>query len=155
MSIRTATLTDAPGIARLHQQLIGELAQLNPTMFQPLDQPDLQAVAQYIVGDSATAFVHGHAPDDAFATVTTATTGKGPGIIPHRFAYLVDIYVAPSVRRQGVATELLTAVRQWARDQSLDFIQLNVAAQNDAATALYHQLGYKPQYTTLQQPLTD
>ncbi|KRM87825.1 GNAT family N-acetyltransferase [Lacticaseibacillus thailandensis] len=153
MAIRTAQLTDAPTIARLHQQLISELAQLNPTMFKPLGEPDLQAVAKYIVGDSATAFVHDVQPVDAFATVTTATTGAGPGIIPHRFAYLVDIYVAPTARRHGVASALLAAVQTWATAAHLDFVQLNVAATNEAARALYQHLGYTPQYTTLQLPL--
>lgn len=48
------------------------------------------------------------------------------GLVPHRFAYLMDLIVRPEQRNQGVATALLDAVKQWGAANKLDYVELQV-----------------------------
>lgn len=50
--------------------------------------------------------------------------------------------VLPQARRQGVAGALVAAAEQAARDAKLSLLTLIVWADNDAALALYHGLGF-------------
>lgn len=47
-------------------------------------------------------------------------------------------------RRQGAAREVLGALEAWATEQAVDWIGLQVAADNTPAIRLYEQLGYRP-----------
>ena len=58
-------------------------------------------------------------------------------VLPHRYARLSDIVVLPDLRGQGIGSALLGAAKRWARDRRLEYLELNVLAQNTAAMALY------------------
>ena len=58
-------------------------------------------------------------------------------MLPHRYASLNDLIVAPEKRRQGIGSSLLGAAKRWARDRRLEYLELNVLAQNSSAIALY------------------
>lgn len=53
-----------------------------------------------------------------------------------------EVYVRPSHRRQGVASELLDAVEDWGDDRGCSHAVLSVNARNDAAQAVYEERGY-------------
>ena len=56
---------------------------------------------------------------------------------------VVSVYVAPSHRGTGVATELLDAVRRWARTEAgLNRLHLFVHQDNDRARAFYRRCGF-------------
>jgi len=55
--------------------------------------------------------------------------------------YLYDLYVIWTYRRRGVAEALLREAFRLSEECS-DFICLNVAEDNEAATALYRKLGF-------------
>ena len=57
---------------------------------------------------------------------------------------LQDVWVAPERRRGGVATALTLAAEEKTRRQGMDRISLSVGIANEAARALYEQLGYEP-----------
>ena len=57
---------------------------------------------------------------------------------------LQDVWVAPERRRGGVATALTLAAEEETRRQGADRISLSVGIANEAARALYEQLGYEP-----------
>ena len=42
-----------------------------------------------------------------------------------------------AVRGQGVGSELLAAAKRWARNRRLEYLELNVLAQNENAIQLY------------------
>jgi ribosomal protein S18 acetylase RimI-like enzyme len=56
---------------------------------------------------------------------------------------LQDVFVAPGRRRQGVGAELTRAAEEEARRRGADRISLSVGIANEAARALYEQLGYR------------
>jgi RimJ/RimL family protein N-acetyltransferase len=57
-------------------------------------------------------------------------------------AHLISMWVAPSARQAGIATLLTAAVIQWARDRNAPRIELEVAADNDAARRVYLRSGF-------------
>lgn len=55
---------------------------------------------------------------------------------------LNDLYVVPDVRRHGVATALLDAATAFARQSGARGLQLETAADNTTAQALYRKAGW-------------
>ena len=54
-----------------------------------------------------------------------------------RYVRLEDLAVDEAVRGQGVGGELLAAAKRWARNRRLEYLELNVLAQNENAIRLY------------------
>lgn len=57
-------------------------------------------------------------------------------------AWLLEIFVEPRCRRQGLAGELMKRAEEWARERGARDIWLNVGGGNDKALALYRSQGY-------------
>jgi GNAT superfamily N-acetyltransferase len=59
-------------------------------------------------------------------------------------AYVISMWVAPEVRRQGIGAALLDAIVEWARTQGLRRLFLDVGEANAPALALYTHKGFAP-----------
>jgi GNAT superfamily N-acetyltransferase len=59
-----------------------------------------------------------------------------------RTAWLISMWVAPTIRRQGVGAALVDAVIGWARDSGVSRLLLDVADQNSPAIDLYARKGF-------------
>jgi ribosomal protein S18 acetylase RimI-like enzyme len=57
--------------------------------------------------------------------------------------YVCCMAVDPKRRRQAVATRLLTAAEQVARDWGYDSVCLHVHLTNESARACYESVGYR------------
>jgi GNAT superfamily N-acetyltransferase len=86
---------------------------------------------------------------EQFATFV-ATAGAGDiGIVrgarpdnDNDTAYLVSMWVAPEMRRQGVAAALVDCVVEWASTEGYRRLVLDVVESNIAAMALYSMKGF-------------
>jgi GNAT superfamily N-acetyltransferase len=81
------------------------------------------------------------------ATVGGCDTGLARGARHDRLCdtgYLLSMWVAPEVRRQGVGADLFQAIVRWARTEGLNRLLLDVAEGNVPARALYDREGFKP-----------
>ena len=58
--------------------------------------------------------------------------------------YISNVAVAPSARRQGIASALLSELLRRAGERELAFITLEVRASNAPAIALYEGFGFVP-----------
>ncbi|MFV2033530.1 MAG: GNAT family N-acetyltransferase [Halocynthiibacter sp.] len=62
----------------------------------------------------------------------------------HRdIAMLHALEVAPALRRQGVAVNIMRVAAQWAQNQGANWLSVIVTEQNTGANALYSSLGMK------------
>ena len=69
------------------------------------------------------------------------------------YAYIADLVVLPSVRRQGYGTALLLRAEDYARQQGMRMLKIHVLAKNEHATAVYLQAGFRPYELALLKPL--
>ena len=60
-----------------------------------------------------------------------------------RIWVLNDLYIPPEERRLGVATALLKAALEYARNDGASRLQLETGRRNEAARALYRAAGWQ------------
>ena len=138
VKLRTAAGPDLPDILALYRVLDEEMVRLQPEFFcaAPRDEEELRRTLQSPDADILLATVEGRTV--GFALVINAGwTPSFSASLPHRYAELYDIAVAPPWRRQGVGSQLVAAAKRWARDRRLEYLELAVLAQNDTAIHLY------------------
>jgi len=58
------------------------------------------------------------------------------------YAHVNIVYVVPERRRQGVATALLAAFGERAREQGIEHLTLDVAVRNEAGRQAWRRLGF-------------
>lgn len=56
--------------------------------------------------------------------------------------YVTDFYITPAYRRQGLGRLAMQQLMQWARQNGLQALELQVQHQNHAAFAFYKSLGF-------------
>ena len=154
IKIRQAEEVDLPEIMELYALLFAYSATLQPDYFQAAGQQydflqrclqDTQMSLLLAVQEREIA---------GMALVQIQQTPPYTCLVPHRFAYLMDLIVRPEQRNQGVATALLDAVKQWGAANKLDYVELQVLAGNDKAERLYLKQGFQPKMKTLCCPLS-
>ncbi|MFE7550729.1 GNAT family N-acetyltransferase [Streptomyces gardneri] len=89
--------------------------------------------------------VLGSGPSVWFASV--AGTGEVPAaigrcVVDGRWAGFMAVEVDPALRRQGLATTVMTALARQALDEGASAAWLQVEADNDGARALYDRMGF-------------
>jgi GNAT superfamily N-acetyltransferase len=67
-------------------------------------------------------------------------------------AWLISMWVAPEIRRQGVGGALVDAVVGWARARGVSRLLLDVADHNVPAIELYARKGFVPNGVTSAMP---
>ena len=70
-------------------------------------------------------------------------TPDDPIIKPRKFVYVDELAVAASHRGQGIGKKLMEAAKEWAKQQGIREIELNVWEKNGRAIHFYEKLGYQ------------
>ena len=136
--IRPAVPQDLPEIVALYRILDEELVTLQPDLFcvAPRDEAELLRILSAPDADFLLAVQEGQIIGFAYVEYA-GWTPEFSCVLPHRYARLCDLVVLPACRRRGVGSTLLGAAKRWARDRRLEYLELNVLAQNSGAAALY------------------
>ena len=138
IEIRPAVMQDLPDILALYGVLDRELVAMQPDFFCAAPRSEQETAAALADTNAAFLLAVQDGITAGFALVEYA--GWTPAfscVLPHRYARLSDIVVLPDLRGQGIGSALLGAAKRWARDRRLEYLELNVLAQNTAAMALY------------------
>ncbi len=136
--IRPAATADIPAILALYRELDSALVALQPEFFceAPREEAEVRKAIQADDADFLLAERDGLPV--GFALVAYAGwTPEYSCVLPHRFARLEDLVVGKAYREQGIGGELLAAAKRWARNRRLEYLELNVLAQNENAVRLY------------------
>ena len=136
--IRPAAEEDIPAIIALYRQLDSAMVALQPEFFceAPREVDEIRKAVRADDADFLLAEQDGTAV--GFALVYYA--GWTPAfscVLPHRYACLGDLIVDADVRGQGIGSQLLAAAKRWARNRRLEYLELQVLAQNEGAQHLY------------------
>ena len=150
--IRPAAEADIPAILALYRQLDSALVAMQPEFFceGPREEDEIRKAiraddADFLLAERGGAVV-------GFALVGYAGwTPEFSCVLPHRYARLEDLAVDEAVRGQGVGSELLAAAKRWARNRRLEYLELNVLAQNENAIRLYESQDFV-EATKVMQP---
>ena len=138
IEIRPAVMQDLPDILALYGVLDRELVAMQPDFFCAAPRSEQETAAA--LADTNAAFLLAVQDGITVGFALVEYAGWTPAfscVLPHRYARLSDIVVLPDLRGQGIGSELLGAAKRWARDRRLEYLELNVLAQNTAAMALY------------------
>ena len=70
---------------------------------------------------------------------------KGAIIHPFKSLWISDLVISENHRRQGIGSMLMEKVKETAKENDVDRIQLNVSSYNTDAVKLYEKLGFTPE----------
>jgi len=132
-----------PDIKRLEPGDAAEWIDLRQALWPDTDAVALRAeVAGYRpdTGDTVAlgAFVDGKL--SGFAEASIRSTGSGCHI--EQTPWLEGIYVAPSMRGQGMAAALVKAVEDWARLKGFDCLASDARIDNDISIDRHGKWGF-------------
>jgi ribosomal protein S18 acetylase RimI-like enzyme len=130
--VRLATEQDADVLARL-------LREFNDIYNEETPPHDalMRRIPEHISAGTSYFLLAGDGPD-GFAQVTiqpTLYSDVGE-------AYLFELYVREEKRRQGLGRALLEAAMEEARSRGMDHMSLTTSMGDDAARALYEDIGF-------------
>lgn len=89
-------------------------------------------------------------PDMVFASLEEDDRQLGRvrvNLVDDGWAFVADLWVAPDVRRRGIALRLMADAVRWAAEQGAHSLVLDTDAGSTAAQALYASLGLERHHT--------
>ncbi|WP_046245409.1 GNAT family N-acetyltransferase [Hymenobacter terrenus] len=139
LTIRAATLDDLEVLLGFQQGVVAAERPFDPTLkpgeLQYYDIEELiKAPHVYLV----VAEYNQQLIASGYARIQAAK----PYLLHDKYAYLGFIYVRPEYRGQGVSTRILAALKQWAQQQGLTEMRLEVYSDNTAARRAYEKFGF-------------
>ena len=155
--IRPYRESDESAIVELVRELQGHEAKLydrmlpvgdiGPWYVQRIVQESAQAGGGLIVAEQSAR------PIGYASLFTRLGSEEAYDEVPYTYAYIGDLVVSASVRRQGVATLLLQECERQARRAGQQWLRITVIAANSNAHRLYEALGFQNQFVHLEKTL--
>ncbi|WP_020396310.1 GNAT family N-acetyltransferase [Thiolinea disciformis] len=65
-----------------------------------------------------------------------------------QYAYITDLDIHATFRRQGIGEQLLAALKAWCIDKSIQRIEVSVSTQNPLASHFWQKSGFATYYET-------
>jgi 3-phosphoshikimate 1-carboxyvinyltransferase len=144
--IRRARPADYDGLCALTQEVNDLHCQHLPQIFRQPSGPiwDREILAGLMQDDKVGLFVaEGGGRLLGFVHVLLRDAPSLPVMAPRRYAMVDSVSVTREARRQGLGCRLMEQAQAWAEAQGATTIELNVYEFNEAAQALYRDLGYE------------
>jgi aminoglycoside 6'-N-acetyltransferase len=86
-----------------------------------------------------------HAPDIGAVGAVVGMIQAYEGDDPDYDECGIDVFLAPSVHRRGLGTEIVTLVRDWlVEDRGHHLVTIDPASSNSGAIACYQACGFAP-----------
>jgi ribosomal protein S18 acetylase RimI-like enzyme len=61
-----------------------------------------------------------------------------------KIGHIGPVYVIPEYRRRGTGRALIKEALKWMKTHEVEYVELNVVAQNSAGAAAWKALGFEP-----------
>lgn len=153
MVIRPAVLADMEALQLLYQKQFTDLQSHQPYSFKA-DLPALSFLQETIEDENCDFIL---AVDEnkiiGMAALFIEQTLPYECFVPHRYLNFADLYVEADYRNQGLGRQLIQAVKEWAKQKQVDYIELLVLKQNNRALQLYLEQAFEIVHTTLRYRL--
>lgn len=148
--IRRARASDRDDVIRLWMDLLMSQS-LVDERFTPADDAQVRwrnDYAEWLERESRRLFV-AIVDGGVCGFVTAERASSAPIFRPRSEVYIDELYVYPEVRRQGLATALVGAVREWADEIGAQRIRAGVIASNNEARGFWEAVGGAPMTMTM------
>jgi GNAT superfamily N-acetyltransferase len=144
MKVRLAHSGDIGAICMLYQKFYEYNAKQQPDYYRFVEESG-KYPESVINGNGGDLYVAETADGIiGFIHVEEERTEPYPPVVPHKYAYIVDLYVEPEHRRGGVGKALLESVKGWAKDRGLEYLELLVLDENLIGRSFYERENFKP-----------
>lgn len=139
MEIIVAEERHAEQIARLWRDANRETAALQPEFYRETGE-NVESALSVIREDDRDFLIAVENGDVlGFAFLLAAESANFPSLVRYGYAHLIELYVRPGEQGKGVGTALLNAVKRWALERKLPYVELQVLHGNPRAKALYER----------------
>lgn len=141
MKIRLGTIDDIDLIVRLNNELNQMMSQLQPDDFKKINE-DLDWVKQYLLNEKADyLLLEDEGEVRGLALVEQLESFDIPSLLKRHYVSLIHLIVNPMHRGCGYGHELFQAAKDWGKHRNLEYIELSVLANNQAALMFYEKEG--------------
>src|SRR2546430_2439745 len=140
LNIRRATVVDATIVAEHRVQMFTDTGRLDADQAAVL-RARLPAILQPMLASGEYLGWFVTTPNDdvvAGAGVQTRHLLPRPETFTEREALVVNVYVTPDYRRQGLARRLMITILDWCKEQDIERVVLHPSSQG---RPLYESLG--------------
>lgn len=130
----------------MYDQLARVHAQALPHFFHSGEAPALsrERFTALLANENAAIFVAEHQQIIiGMVHCYVHTTPAVSVVVPRRFVHIEDLVVSEHVRQQGAGQLLTERVHQWAKEQGVKEIELDVWEFPTSALSFYQKLGYQ------------
>ena len=76
-----------------------------------------------------------------------------PCYVPYRYAEIIDLFIAPDYRGQGIGVSLLDRARAWAKDRNLSYLELSLLKNNVDGVRFYEREHFQETTCVMRRPL--
>ena len=139
INIRTAQLKELPTLKEFEQGIVTAERPFDPTLApDPISYYDLEALikapdAEVLVAETNVELVAG-----GYVKIKEAK----PYLDHERYGYIGFMFTRPEYRGQGIARMILAKLMDWAKEQGLNEVRLEVYDGNEAAMRSYEKTGF-------------
>lgn len=153
MKIRLGTIEDLEFIICLHNYLNKMMSELHPEDFKNIGE-DPEWIKQHLLSQhSDYLLIEDEGEIRGLALVQQSESYQLSSLFNHRYVNLVHLIVSPVYRGCGYGHELLQAAKEWGRIRELEYIELSVLANNQAALMFYEKEGVTNFRTVMRTPI--
>jgi GNAT superfamily N-acetyltransferase len=148
MQIRSARPEDAPVIAQQRTRMFFEMGRVTEAGVPELLRVSTSYLSEALANESYRGWLMESADGKTIggAGLLLRPLMPRPDALSGPEAVVLNVYVEPQFRRQGVARALMEALLHWCRTQPIPRIVLH---PTPIGQALYESLGFKPRVEML------
>jgi len=143
ISIRTATLEDLPVLLHHRREMFEAMGYVDPAVHKPLES----LTVEYFQDGFRQGTFHAWLAVDPAGTVVGGGGVAEMALPPGPFSptlmrpEILNVYVEPAYRRQGIARRLMEVMIGWCRARGFGSVFLHAS---DEGRPLYASMGFEP-----------
>ncbi len=145
LNVRQAKISDTKTVCRLFAEGAELHAQHLPMLLSRLEPSAAEEFVRNILQAGNTRVLLAELNEQAVGLVhfNLVNDRGNPAKMARSFVSVSTLIVQVTLRRRGIGTTLMQRVHQWADEQQIKDVELNVNESNAQARSFYEQLGYE------------
>ena len=145
INLRPAEKNDYPQLKKLMVQLQQHHVNLRPDVYKMSEDFFTEDTFDKLLAECNILLAVEENGEISGAVSYSIMDMKASIIHPFKSLWISDLVIEENHRRQGIGSMLMDKIKQIAKENNVDRIQLNVNALNSGAIELYEKLGFTPE----------